>query len=207
MTTTQLGLYQGALSLLGDRGLGSSGLAEDRDARYALDDVYAGPPTIIDRCLEMGLWRFAKRTQSITQAVTASVGYTYGFTRPSDFIRPYAFWTDSSRSVPLRQYDAEGAVWSANQTVIVVEYISNGGSYGGNFALWPASFSAYVEACMARLAAPRIKADSVEAMQKEESRRLADARSHSAMEGPARQKAIGSWIRARVTPGRHSENR
>lgn len=207
MTTDQLGLYQGALTLLGDRGLGASGLAEDRDARYALDDVWAGPPTIIDRCLEMGLWRFAKRTQSLTQAVTPSVGFTYGFTRPADFIRPYAFWTDSSRNVPLREYDAEGAVWSANQPGIIVEYISNGGSYGGNLALWPTSFAAYVEATMARLGAPRIKSSSLLEMQKEESRRLADARSHSAMEGPAKQKPMGNWVRARMTPGRHSENR
>lgn len=206
MTTTQLGLYQGALSLLGDRGLGTSGLAEDRDARYALDDVYAGPPTIIDRCLQMGLWRFAKRTVSITQSVTASLGYQYGFARPTDFIRPYALWQDTTRKTPLVEYDAEGAVFSANQTTIVVEYISNHASYGGNLALWPADFAAYVEATMARLASPRIKADALTAMQAEESRRLADARSHSAMEGPPRRKPLGNWARARLTPGRMTEN-
>jgi hypothetical protein len=196
---TQLGLYNLALSLMGDRGLHPSlGLAEDRPARLALDDVYAGPPTLTDQCLEMGLWRFAKRTVSIAASGSPSPGFSYAFPRPTDCIRPFGFWTEATRSTPLRDMDSEGSVWSANITPIIVSYISNHASYGGLLTAWPATFTEYAACRLARLAAPRIKAEAVDSLLKEEARRLADARSHSAMEGPTVEAPLGRWARARM---------
>jgi hypothetical protein len=196
---TQLGLYNSALSLLGDRGLHPSlGLTEDRPARYALDDAYVGPPTLIDRCLEMGMWRFAKRTVSIAHSGTPGLGFQYAFPKPSDFIRIIGIWTEETRSMPLRRYDSEGAVISANITPIIVSYVSNGASYGGGLANWPASFTEYASAALARLACPRIKAGALADLEKEEAKRLADARSHSAMEGPVIDQPLGNWARARM---------
>lgn len=198
---TQLGLYNQALSLIGERGLNpSTGLTENVPSRYALDDIYTGPPTLTDRCLSKGLWRFAQRTQSLSESgsSTPSPGYTYAFDRPSDFIRVIGIWTDTTRSMPLRDYVVEGAVWSANITPIIVAYVSNGASYGGALASWPADFTDYAAAVLGRRACPRIKAGALEDLKKEEARALADALAHSAMEGPKSVPPLGTWSRARL---------
>lgn len=202
---TQLGLYNSALSLIGERGLNpSTGLSENAPSRFVLDDVYTGPPTLANRCLSKGLWRFAQRTQALTASgsSTPSAGYTYAFDAPSDFIRTIGVWTDTTRSVPLRDYVVEGAVFSANITPFVIAYVSNGASYGGNLAAWPADFADYAAAVLARRACPRIKAGKLEDLQKEEARALADALSHSAMEGPKQRPPVGSWVRGRLGAGR-----
>ena len=55
---SQLSIYNGALSILGERKLAS--LTENREPRYKLDDVWGND--LIRRVLQMGQWNFAKRT-------------------------------------------------------------------------------------------------------------------------------------------------
>jgi len=68
---TKLGLFNGALLMLGERSLAT--LTENREPRRLLDIVWDGGG--VRTCLEAGIWNFAVRAARIEYDPSAEPGF------------------------------------------------------------------------------------------------------------------------------------
>ena len=193
---TQLGLYNEALRILGERRLAS--LSENREPRRVLDDIWNDGA--IDYCLEQGYWNFAMRAVSITKSATVpAFGYVNAFDKPNDLIRTAGVSADEFFNVPLTQYMEEVGFWFADIDPLYIRYISNAASYGNDLTRWPKTFAKYVAAFLATEAAWTLtqsdekKKLAVQAM----NARLLDARSKDAMAEATTFPPQGGWTSAR----------
>lgn len=195
--TSQLLLYNGALTVLGERKLAS--LTENREPRHKLDDVWAND--FIDRVLQMGQWKFAKRTVELTAStsITPSFGYQFAFDKPADFVRTMGIASDEYFQQPLTQYDNEGAWMFADIEVIYYRYVSNDTQFGGDFSLWPPNFTEMAEHYLAYKAGPRIIGIEVDedALEKGWKKWKTAAKATDAMESPTRFPPKGNWASSR----------
>jgi len=195
---TQLGLYNAALTEVGDRALVS--LDENREPRRVLDTVYAD--TVRD-CLEQGQWNFALRSVRLDADgdVTPAFGFAHIFDKPDDWVRTVGLSASETFAPPLARYHDEAGVWAADMTPIFARYVSSGGAYGLDLNAWPRSFARLVELTLAfrvceRLAhsgglAQRLARDAGDA--------LRIALNRDAMnEAPPRLRPPGAWTRARA---------
>lgn len=198
--TSKLTLYNGALI----RHLGENKLAAVTDtvpARYALDDVWDNGA--VDTCLQAGQWNFAMRSVKIEYdpAITpAADGYTYALDRPSDLIRVAAVCQDGFFNIPLTDYQYDNVYWWANLDAIYVRYVSNDASYGGDYSLWPANFTRYVEAYLAQQSAMRIIGSDERKLARIDTKvklLLREAKVTDAMENPSMPVPPGSWSSSR----------
>lgn len=196
--TSKLTLYNGALRELGERQLAS--LAENREPRRVLDSVW--DEGAVDFCLNAGIWRFAKRTVQMTAetSIEPEFGYRKAYQVPPDHIRTAALSADEYQQIPLTQYRYEAGYWYADVEPIYVSYVSNGASYGGDYALWPSDFVQYVHAYLASQACIRLMQNETlrEKLEKLCRTRLIEASSGDSMEDPTRFLPPGSWVLARV---------
>lgn len=198
---TQLGLYNEALRILGERRLAS--LAENREPRRALDDVWNDGA--IDYCLEQGLWNFAMRAVEVTKSTTTipNFGYINAFDKPSDLIRTAGVAEDEFFNTPLTRMLEEVGFWFADIDPIYVRYVSNSDSYGNDFNRWPQTFAKYVAAYLAVEASWGItqdvnkRRDAIALM----ASRLLDARSKDAMSDATTFLPQGAWSAARHNGG------
>jgi hypothetical protein len=196
--TDKLSIYNGALNILGERKLAS--VTENREPRYQLDDVWDN--SMIDRCLQMGQWNFAARSVELeaSPSITPSFGYQFGFDKPPlDFIRTMAVCYDEYFSRPITRYSDEGQWIFADVEIIYLKYVSNDEQFGGDFSLWPANFTEFVEHYLAYKVAPRIAGlDFKErTMEAKFERALLKAKSTDAMESPAKFAPKGGWADSR----------
>lgn len=200
MTVSRLTIYNGALREVGERSLAS--LSENREPRRLLDDVWNSGAGLLDFVLQAKQWRFARRTLEIASDpdITPAFGHAYAFTKPSDHLRTCAVCSDEFMNTPLTQYQIEGNYWYADIDPIYVSYVSNDSSYGGDYTLWPANFTLWVETHLASLIAGRLtgsKADRDELI-KLAKLRLKEAAATDAMESPTQFSPMGSWVRSRA---------
>ncbi len=198
MTIDQLGLYQGALRMVGERKLSS--LTEARGPRYLLDDVWAEDP--VKACLEAGEWAFATRSVRMLadDGVAPDFGYQYGFEKPSDWVRTVAVSLDEYFEDPLlRHRDEGGFLWLDNDEVFFA-YVSDDISYGRNMSLWTPSFINYVEAYLAKKICPTIvnSTTTIEQLDKEMDKYLSKAGGKNALTRPTHRTPTGTWVRARI---------
>lgn len=193
---TKLGLYNDALIHLGERKLAS--LAEAREPRRALDDVY---DSTLAYCLSRGFWNFAMRTAQVDSdaGVEPQFGYTYAFDKPSDWVRTYNISTDEYLSYPLLRVVDEAGYWYADVDPIWVKYVSNGVTYGMDLGNWPAAFAEYVAIRLAHRICARVTGsnETVGELMKLEKRQLAIARSEDAMNEPPGIPPTSSWANSR----------
>lgn len=200
---TQLGLYNQAFRLCGERQIGS--LTDDRPARKMLDAIWATEAH--NSWLEEGEWAFAARTVKIgyDNSYTPPSGFPqYGFEKPTDFVHAIGLYTDGYFTNPLTSYVDEADYWfDDTQDEIVVQYISNGASYGANMGSWPKSFEKYVAAFLALELAPEIKNDvNVQALTKIFKDREKEAKGKNSLKKPAQKLPQGSWAAARLINSR-----
>jgi hypothetical protein len=200
MAASQLSLYNGACRLLGEARLQS--LAENREARYLLDDVWADGAGLIQAVLEQGFWYFAVRTSKLgyDTSLTPNFGYRSAFEKPSDWVRTVGVCQDEYFLVPLTQFTDEAGYLYTDLQTIYFRYVSNGPTYGGNLALWPQTFVLATEGYMAERIVRKLTAGDekkVMAIQKEAKRLMNDARSKVAMNESAAFLPVGSWVRGR----------
>jgi hypothetical protein len=195
--TDKLSLFNAALRELGERKLSS--LAENREPRRVLDDVY---DQTIKFCLESGAWNFALRTLRIEpdDSLTIDFGYQYGFTKPVDWLRTVGLSTDERLYDPLIQYSDERGYWWADATPLYVRYISNDEAYGMDLTAWPESFTRYVELSLAhRASLGVVGSESTRKRVEGEMRKaMTHAKSRDAMNDPPAFAPTGSWVRARA---------
>jgi hypothetical protein len=208
----KLGLYNAALTEVGERVLGS--LAENTEARRVLDAVY---DNVVADCLTSGGWNFA--TQSIQAesdtGVAPSFGYQQVFTKPSDWVRTLAVSADEYFTTPLLEYFDDPSIWSADISPIYVRYVSNDTGLGRDLTKWPRSFTRYVELELASRILPRVNqnASLKETINKDRDRARRAALNEDAMnEAQPKFPPPGSWTlsrRSAATSGsdRGSRNR
>lgn len=198
MTTSKLTLYNGALRLLGERRLAS--LTEDRPARRYLDDAW--DDGVIDDCLEQGFWSFATRSVELQAdtAWTSTFGYSYRFQHPDDYVHLKAICTDEYYSSTLADYSDEAGFWFADYDVLYIQYISNDSSYGGDYSLWPESFSTFVKAKLADEVKELITGNDgkYERIKKALKDAKLDARNKDVMGKPRKRQQNGTWVSARM---------
>jgi hypothetical protein len=191
---TQLLLYNLALLHVSDRNLTTT--TDAVAARYALDDAYAGA---VDRCLSQGYWNFAMRQTEETDDTTSDIGYGYSFTKPTDCVRLYNLYADSSLATPLLRYEDKGGKWYAEFDTLYAVYVSNHATLGGGLlSAWPQLFADYVSVCLARMICNRVGAGSLFGTLVEmEQRALRKALAVDGMDEPVRFPPSGSWANAR----------
>ncbi len=194
---SKLSIYNGTLNVLGERNLAS--LTENREPRYKLDDIYDND--MIDRVLQHGQWKFAKRTTELqaSTSITPAFGYQFAFELPTDFIRTLAVASDAFFIQPLTQYDKEGSTIFCEIETLYLMYVSNDGQYGNDLSLWPGNFTEYVEHYMARKVAPTLTGldYSDTALKKQVMDALSEAKATDAMEGPTKFPPKGNWASSR----------
>lgn len=199
----QLGLYNSALLLCGERFLSS--LTEEREPRRLLDKVWADGG--VTDCLEMGQWNFAMRTVQIDydSSIEPDFGYTRAFDKPTDWVLTSAVCEDEFFREPLTQYVDESNYWYSDLDTIYVRYVSSDVGYGMNINLWPGSFTDFVAEYFANKIIRKLTRSDAEEARSEErlKKKLLTAKSRAAMAQPTAFLPQGSWGRARTGGRRH----
>ena len=192
---TKLGLYQKALLHAGERNL--STVSDAVPSRYYLDDIYDNG--FLDHVLSQGYWNFAIRQTQETDDTTSTIGYEYSFTKPTDCVRLYNLYADSSLSTPLLRYEDKGGKWYAEIDEIYAVYVSNHATLGGGLlSAWPQLFTDYAELYLARIICNRIGVSSLfGALVELEKQALRKALTVDGMDEPVRFPPGGSWASAR----------
>lgn len=204
---TRLELYNNALMYCGERSL--AGLDEEREPRRLLDQVYNSNG--INFCLEQAQWWFAMRAVQLDYdpSFSRQFGYTYAFSKGTDWIATSAVCSDEFFRTPLIDHAAEQDYFYADITPIYVKYISNDVNYGADLARWPATFCDYAAAYFASRIIGKLagdKADQLQALLGPPGQpgkgilgvNLHNAKNKAAMTQPTQIIAQGRWTRARM---------
>lgn len=193
---TRLGIWNGALLLLGETRLATE--TEAREARYTIEDQYE---TVVKWMLERAYWNFALTREEFDSAGTAVTGFQYKFEKPPEWVKTFIVSDnlESSHPVPIRYAD-EGGFWHADINPIQVIYVSL--DLGTDETLWPASFQYAAEAELAFRLAPKLAASRAEEMKKLSKDALRDAKSQDALDEGVKTAPPGRWIRARLGSSR-----
>ena len=119
---------------------GSKGTADKDDEA---DRVYrvldAAWSRVVKFCLTEHYWNFATTTVSILSSGASSLGYSYGFEKPSDWLRTIGVASDAAFSSST-EYRDQGGRFFANVTPIYVRYISSNSSLDASATSWPEPF-------------------------------------------------------------------
>ncbi len=196
--TDQLSIYNGALTILGERRLAD--LTENREPRYECDDIWDND--MVKRCLQMGQWNFAARSVELVAnpSVTPAFGYQYGFEKPpADFLRTMMVCYDERFKMPITQYSDEAQWIFCDTEIIYLQYVSSDLQFGGDYSLWPPNFTEFVEHYLAYKVAPRISGLDLKerTMEAKFERALLKAKATDAMESPAQFAPQGGWANSR----------
>lgn len=195
--TDKLSIYNGALSILGERNLAD--LTENREPRYKLDEIWDN--NFVRRVLQMGQWQFAQRTVRLdsSPSVTPSFGYQYGFDSPTDWLRTMAVCYDEYFQLPCTRYSREGQWWFSDADPLYIKYVSDDAQFGQDYSLWPHNFTEMVEHYMAYKVGPRLIGIDIDEQSLMRKWRfwLAESKAVDAMEEPAKFAPRGGWGRSR----------
>ena len=155
MAVTKADIYNDTARLLKEPRF-SDITSDDVVLRYELDNVYDDGLAYV---LEQGQWNFASRSATVAGSATATRGYAYRFTKPSDFVRLISISASASYWPPLENFDQDGTYFYGNDATIYVTYVSNDASYGTNVALFTRTYAKLVAAHLAMEVGPHINKD------------------------------------------------
>ncbi len=191
----QLRTYKGSL-----RKLGLPSLSEiPVELQYRMTEIW--DDQFVDQVLQEGQWNFAIRTVKVDYdaSIEPDFGYRYGFAKPSDWLRTVGVASDGHFYAPPEYYEDEGEYWWSDLQEMYIRYISNGSSYGTNYASWPEKFQQYVEWELAKqiqpIATTELSTKDAFALCE---RALMEARSVDSMNQPNKRPPVGSWAGART---------
>lgn len=198
---TKIGLYNGALALVGERKLAS--LTENRETRRLLDDVYEDMRLL---ALEAGFWKFALRTSklSYSNSITIDFGYTRAYEKPDDLLRVHKLCEDEFLQIPLIDFSEEGSFWFAHPDDIYISYVSSGADYGLDMSRWTPAFTNYVQHLLAerivhRIAPPAdVGKQGNNNLERKLKMALNDALAKDAVQGPPQFYPNGTWTSSRT---------
>lgn len=202
MATDRLKLYNGALTIIGERSIAS--LTTNEESRRLLDNQWNDGA--VNFCLQQGQWRFATRASKFhyETAVEPQFGYPRAFAKPTDWQATAAVCSDEFFRVPMTRYSDETGFWFADLDDIYVKYISSDENYGNNLAIWPPAFTEYVKVYLASKIVMKLTNDKDRMLMitKPRSGLLAEAlttaKSMDAQGDPPKFPAQGSWSRSRM---------
>lgn len=194
---SQLSIYQGACSLVGERQLQS--LTENRESRRALDDWWSRG--LVNTCLAAGLWNFAARGVQFDYDPDFSPqwGFQCAFPHPSDWVRWMKICVDPYYENPLLQCTDEAGVLFCDLQRFWGKYVSNDPAWGMNMAVWSDKFQRYVEAEFGAAICMRVTGslEKKKAVEDERDRLLKEAKSTDAMNDATALLPAGNWRQAR----------
>jgi hypothetical protein len=194
--SSKLSVFNDALAHFGGRKLAS--LSESVESRRALDDAWDDG---VQYCLEQGLWNFAMRAARFdsSPSVEPAFGYSFAFTKPDDWVRTGVASANETLNPPMLGFADESGYWYANCDPFYVKYVSDDASYGFDVSLWPATFTEFVAAHLARKVCRRLNASATDfdRIIKLERRFKIDARSKDAMNESAAFPPQGTWVSSR----------
>lgn len=199
----KLRAYNGALvEVLGTRPLSS--LAEDREPRRVLDQIWAGG-ALVRYALERGDWNFATRAIELeaSTSLTPLFGYQNVFTKPDDMRRLTSLSSDQRFMGKLLagQYVDEAGLIFSDWDPLYLKYVSDDEDYGTDSSRWTEAFFDYLKGRLAFLGCERITASRAKL---QDAKNLMDealkvARSDDAMAEGTKVPFHGTWARARGT--------
>lgn len=197
MAFTKLILYNGALRILAES---SVTLAEDREPRYKLDEVWAEDP--IRYCLARSQWQWASRRVKLSYdvAVEPEFGHRRAFEKPDDFVKLVQICSDESFRNEVRDFAYEKNYFFTHYDDIYMQYVSDDNVYGRDYSLWPESFGKLVQHYMAKDCASRIlgiKTD-VEKINALYDQALKVAEDEDALFRPTKKMPQGGWSKGRM---------
>lgn len=197
MSTTKLGLFQGACQVVGARKIAS--LTEDRLSRRELDGVFARGG--IRTCLKAGQWNFAMRAAMLdySPSIEPDFGLRRAFDKPTDWVRTCGVTSDEYFRSPLTEYMDEAQIIYADLDTIYVRFVSDDTGYGMDYSKWPEDFARYVEAWFGLQIHDRVvnNAGKKEELKKDIKKLLTEAKARDAMDEAAVFLPSGSWVAAR----------
>lgn len=159
MAASQLGIYNDALLLIGERPLQS--LSEEREPRRLLDSSY--DLGAVSYCLEIVKPVFARTTVKLTSSTTSAThDLDNVFTLPDDWITTVEVYNDSRLDQPIKRYINEARTIACEFDTIYVRYVSS--TNETDFTLWPLDFTKVVSAFLAREIAIRLAPDEYETL-------------------------------------------
>ena len=202
---SKLSIYNGALRALGERRLAS--LTEERQSRRECDDAY---DDVVANCLEAGFWNFALRTVELEAStdVVPEFGLNYAYEKPTDWVRTYKMSANERFDPPLEEWHDEGAYLFCDVEPLYLRYVSNDTDAGLNLALWPRSFTTFVELSLAFAICLNVKSSdsTMDMLSKRLRRAKADALAKDAMNQAIEFPPTGTWVQSR-TNGLRSRSR
>ena len=153
---SKLELYNRALRHL--KTVRLANLTEALTSRRELDAVYAGS---LQYALELGGWKFATRTSSLTEpdAAATNFGLAYAYAKPTDFVRWVAICPDDLFTTEVEDWEEEAGYIYTNLNTLYIKYVSNSTSYGLDLTAWPDNFVELVALIMAERACIPITSD------------------------------------------------
>lgn len=199
--THKLARYNGALGRLGSRRISS--LAEAREPRRVLDDIWGVDDNIINYALERTTWNFALRTVEgdYNPAIEPGFGFTRAFDKPSDFCGLSTLSANEFLTPPLThdEYLDEAGYWFTLSDVLYIQYVSNSADYGFNSEAWTESFKDYIDCRLAWLACERItnSTSKRDRLERDMNKALRVASANDALNEGVKFPPPGSWVRAR----------
>lgn len=202
MATDRLKLYNGALTIIGERSIAS--LTTNEESRRLLDNQWNDGA--VEFCLQQGQWRFATRASKFhyETAVEPQFGYPRAFAKPTDWQATAAVCSDEFYRVPMTRYSDETGFWFADIDDIYVKYISSAADWGMNLAIWPPAFTEYVKTYLASKIVMKLTNDKERMLMitKPRSGLLAvaeiTAKNKDCQGDPPKFPAQGSWSRSRM---------
>lgn len=145
MAIDQLGLYNNALTLIGQTKL--AGLTEDRESRYYLDDAWE--LDAVKYCLEIVKPRFATKTAKLdTPDTSDDHDLDSVHDLPDDYITLVGFFSDSKLDNPISRFILDAETIACEYDTAYLRYISD--DFEAFFGDWTASFARVVAAYLAR---------------------------------------------------------
>ena len=199
----KLAVWNNALREIGSDKLSDTGETVER--AYVLTDVWSD---VVDDCLEAGQWNFATTTTErhgdtgLAYPDTGGIwGHTYGFAKPSDWVRTVRLSASPFGVPPLTddQVRDEGAQWYSSITPLYASYVSNDTGHGLDLPSWPRSFTRFVELSLAGRIVRRLSNSEADKARIDNDLKMAK---RSALTKDAQNEGIkfapsGSWVTAR----------
>ena len=157
MATTQLTLFNDALSLLGLRSL--SATTDATEPGRVLVGLW---DQTRQYCLEQARWRFAERQATLSVAAgqvaaEPAYGLLYAYAKPSDFVTLNSIAADDAFTTPVDNLHERGGYWYTDTPDnIYIQYVSDDATFGQDVTLWPENFVQFYIHYLALRAAPRL---------------------------------------------------
>lgn len=135
---------------------------------------------------------------TFSPSATPAFGYTYAFTKPTDWLTT-ALMSDDERFCSLLDYADEQGYWFADPETIYAKFVSKDTAYGLDLSKWTTAFTVFVEHYFASRIARAVTGSQEEAdrVEKLTDKKLTLARSKDAMDEGPKSIPAGTWSRSR----------